>query len=316
MRDITLVIMAAGIGSRFGKGIKQLTPVGPSGELIMDYSVHDAIEAGFKKIVFILRKDILDEFRRTIAKKMEEYAEIDYAFQELDDLPEGFTCPPDRTKPWGTGQAVLCCKGIVNGPFAVVNADDYYGKEPYRIIYDYLVSERGARPGVSDICCAGFRLGNTLSEHGGVTRGICSIDENGFLTGVDETKNIYKTPEGAAVIRDGIKTPVDPDRKASMNMWGFGADFIDLLEEGFRQFLEELPEGDISTEFLLPIFIDRLIREGRAEVKVLPTEAEWFGVTYQEDKPAVIEAFRKLVDDGVYAESLYERCSGSSRTGS
>jgi len=311
MRDITLVIMAAGIGSRFGKGIKQLTPVGPSGELIMDYSVHDAIEAGFNKIVFILRKDILDEFRRTIAANMEKYAKIDYAFQELDDLPEGFTCPPERIKPWGTGQAVLCCKGIVDGPFAVINADDYYGKEPYKIIYDYLTSERSSRPGASDICCAGFRLGNTLSENGGVTRGICEVDENGFLTGVDETKNIFKTPEGAAVISGDVKRPIDPDRKASMNMWGFDAGFIGLLEDGFREFLEEQEEGDVSNEFLLPIFIDKLIKQGRAEVKVLPTDAEWFGVTYQEDKPAVIEAFAKLVADGEYEEDLYGRRSRS-----
>lgn len=306
MRDITLVIMAAGIGSRFGKGIKQLTPVGPSGELIMDYSVHDAIEAGFNRIVFILRKDILEEFRRTISEKMEGYVSVDYVFQELDDLPEGFTCPADRIKPWGTGQAVLCCKGVVEGPFAVVNADDYYGKEPYRILYDYLTSERPEEPGVSDICCAGFRLGNTLSENGGVTRGICDVDEEGFLTAVHETKNIYKTPEGAAVINGEEKIPVDPDKKASMNMWGFGEDFIGLLEEGFTEFLKEQQEGDISSEFLLPIYIDRLIREGRAKVRVLPTEASWFGVTYQEDKPAVIEAFARLVEEGVYKADLYD----------
>lgn len=306
MKDITLVVMAAGIGSRFGKGVKQLTPVGPSGELIMDYSVHDAIEAGFNKIVFILRKAILEEFRQTISKKMEGYASVDYVFQELDDLPEGFACPADRVKPWGTGQAVLCCRGVVKGPFAVINADDYYGKEPYRILYDYLTAERPATPGISDICCAGFRLGNTLSENGGVTRGICDVDEEGFLTGVHETKNIYKTADGAAVINGEERIPVDPDKIASMNMWGFGEDFIDLLEEGFTEFLKEQPEGDISNEFLLPIYIDQLIRAGRAKVRVLPTEASWFGVTYQEDKPAVIEAFARLVKEGVYKADLYD----------
>ncbi|MBR3396226.1 MAG: nucleotidyltransferase [Lachnospiraceae bacterium] len=306
MKDITLVVMAAGIGSRFGKGVKQLTPVGPSGELIMDYSVHDAIEAGFNKIVFILRKAILEEFRQTISKKMEGYASVDYVFQELDDLPEGFTCPADRIKPWGTGQAVLCCRGTVKGPFAVINADDYYGKEPYKILYDYLTSERPAEPGVSDICCAGFRLGNTLSENGGVTRGICDVNGEGFLTGVHETKNIYKTADGAAVINGEERIPVDPDKIASMNMWGFGEDFIDLLEGGFKEFLKEQPEGDISGEFLLPIYIDQLIRSGRAKVRVLPTEASWFGVTYQEDKPAVIEAFAELVKEGVYKADLYD----------
>ncbi len=305
MKETTLVIMAAGIGSRFGKGIKQLTPVGPSGELIMDYSVHDAAEAGFDKVVFILRKEILDEFHRKIGKAISSKIKIDYAFQELDDLPEGFTCPADRIKPWGTGQAILCCKGVVDGPFAVVNADDYYGKEPYRLIYDYLSAKEEENDDILDICAAGFILGNTLSEHGGVTRGICSLDDTGYLTGIDETKNIIKIPTGAAVIRDGIEIPIDPASKVSMNMWGFESKFIDYLERGFREFLGNLEEGDISTEFLLPIFIDQLIKSKEAKVKVLPTDATWFGVTYQEDKPPVIEAFAKLVKDGVYKDNLY-----------
>ena len=305
MKNTTLVIMAAGIGSRFGKGIKQLTPVGPSGELIMDYTVHDALEAGFNKVVFILRKDILDEFQRTIGKNIESRANVEYVFQELNDLPEGFTCPADRVKPWGTGQAVLCCKGVVNEPFCVVNADDYYGKEPYKLIHDYLVNDHEKKEGVMDICAAGFRLGNTLSENGGVTRGICTMDEEGRLVGIDETKNIVKTKDGAVIRTDAGDVPVDPDRKVSMNMWGFEAGFIDTLEEGFRNFLANIEEGDIKSEYLLPIYIDQLIKENRAEVKVLPTNETWFGVTFQEDKAAVIEAFAKLVKDGVYKENLY-----------
>lgn len=305
MQKTTLVIMAAGIGSRFGKGIKQLTPVGPSGELIMDYSVHDAIEAGFDKVVFILRKDIMDEFRKTIGKNMESKIEVDYAFQELEDLPAGFSCPPDRVKPWGTGQAVLCCKGVVDTPFAVINADDYYGKEPYVIIHDYLVNIADPQNGISDICCAGFKLGNTLSDHGGVTRGICHTDAAGRLTGIDETKNIVKTKDGAAVdTKEGLRA-LDVESPVSMNMWGFEKGFIDLLDEGFKAFLTALPEGNISDEFLLPIFIDELIKKKKAAVKVLPTNAEWFGVTYQEDRDAVVQAFLKLVEAGVYQKNLY-----------
>ena len=306
MENTTLVIMAAGIGSRFGKGIKQLTPVGPSGELIMDYSVHDAIEAGFNKIVFIIRKDIKDEFDRLIGQRIAQVADIDYVFQELDDLPEGFTCPPDRTKPWGTGQAVLCCKGVVKGKFAVVNADDYYGKEPYALLHDFLTKESSSDDPRMQICAAGFRLGNTLSENGGVTRGVCKVAEDGSLVGIDETKNIIKTEEGAAVLKeDGTKTPLDPENMVSMNMWGFPENFIDVLEKGFKEFLERLEPGDIKTEYLLPIYIDELLKADKAKISVLPTNETWFGVTYQEDKDSVIEAFKKLVAEGKYKKDLY-----------
>lgn len=297
--------MAAGIGSRYGKGVKQLAKVGPSGELIMDYSVHDAVEAGFDKVIFILRKSIFDEFKEAIGNRIGQMANVEYAFQELDDLPGDFTCPEGRTKPWGTGQAVLSCKDIIDSSFVVINADDYYGKEPYRIMHDYLVNETSQGDGIADICCAGFKLGNTLSDHGGVTRGICHLDSNGYLTGIDETKNIIKTASGASVEKDGKEIALDPDSFVSMNMWGFEKEFVDLLKDGFTQFLSALPAGDTSSEYLLPIYVDQLIKEKKARVKVLPTDAEWFGVTYQEDTPLVKQAFADLVAKGVYKENLY-----------
>ena len=291
MKKTALVIMAAGIGSRFGKGIKQLEPVGPNGEIIMDYSIHDALEAGFNKVVFIIRKDLEKDFKEVIGNRISKITEVEYAFQELDDLPAGFAKPEGRTKPWGTGQAVLACKGLVKEPFAVINADDYYGKDPFVKLHDYLVQEHDVDE-VMPISMAGFVLGNTLSDNGGVTRGVCVVDENGNLTGVNETKNIVKE--------------LDVKDLVSMNMWGLQPEFIDLLEKGFVEFLSAQKEGDVKGEYLLPIYIDELLHAGKAEVKVLPTDAEWFGVTYQEDKASVTEAFRKLIADGVYSEKLYD----------
>ena len=305
MKKTALVIMAAGIGSRFGKGIKQLAPVGPNGEIIMDYSIHDALEAGFNKVVFIIRKDIEEEFRTVIGNRIEKIAEVEYAFQALEDLPEGFEKPADRTKPWGTGQAVLAAKKVLSKPFMVINADDYYGKEAYVKVHDYLVQEQ-ADDGVMHICMAGFRLGNTLSDNGSVTRGICHI-EDGALTGVTETHDIYKTEKGAETrSEDNQVTELDVNSLVSMNMWGLTPEFMDILEKGFVEFLSEIKPGDIKKEYLLPEMIDRLIKAGKAKVDVLETKDTWFGVTYQEDKASVTEAFEKLVKDGVYPENLYK----------
>ncbi|MED9883168.1 MAG: sugar phosphate nucleotidyltransferase [Blautia sp.] len=305
MKKTALVIMAAGIGSRFGKGIKQLAPVGPNGEIIMDYSIHDALEAGFNKVVFIIRKDIEEEFRTVIGNRIEKIAEVEYAFQALEDLPEGFEKPADRTKPWGTGQAVLAAKKVLSEPFMVINADDYYGKEAYVKVHDYLVQEQ-ADDGVMHICMAGFRLGNTLSDNGSVTRGICHI-EDGALTGVTETHDIYKTEKGAETrSEDNQVTELDVNSLVSMNMWGLTPEFMDILEKGFVEFLSEIKPGDIKKEYLLPEMIDRLIKAGKAKVDVLETKDTWFGVTYQEDKASVTEAFEKLVKDGVYPENLYK----------
>ena len=305
MKKTALVIMAAGIGSRFGKGIKQLAPVGPNGEIIMDYSIHDALEAGFNQVVFIIRKDLEEEFRQVIGNRIEKITEVAYAFQALDDLPDGFTCPADRTKPWGTGQAVLAAESVLSEPFMVINADDYYGKEAYVKVHDYLVQEQ-PDDGILHICMAGFRLGNTLSDNGSVTRGVCHI-ENGALTGVTETHDIYKTadgaesrPEGGEVVTLNVKDLV------SMNMWGLTPAFMDTLKRGFVEFLQGVKEGEIKKEYLLPEMIDQLIKAGKAKVDVLETKDTWFGVTYQEDKASVTEAFKKLVEEGVYPSNLYK----------
>ncbi len=304
MRKTTLVVMAAGIGSRFGGGIKQLEPVGPSGEIIMDYSVYDAMQAGFDKVVFIIRKDLEKDFREIIGNRMEKIIETAYAFQELDDLPAGFQRPEGRTKPWGTGQAILCCKDLVQEPFAVINADDYYGKEAFVKVHDYLAGEHPAC-GKMDFCMAGFQLGNTLSENGGVTRGICSVNEDGHLTKVTETKNIVKTPEGAAVKgEDGRLTSVAADCPVSMNMWGFTPEIFEVLENGFAEFLKNLSDP-MKGEYLIPTIVDGLIQEQKANVTVLESRDKWFGVTYKEDKPAVVRSFRELIDAGVYREKLF-----------
>ena len=305
MRETTLVILAAGIGIRFGGGIKQLAPVGPSGEIIMDYSIYDALKAGFNKIVFIIRKDLEEEFRKVIGERIEKITEVEYVFQELDDLPEGFTKPADRTKPWGTGQAVLAAKKVLDEPFIVINADDYYGKEAYIKVHDYLIQEQ-PKDGRIHICMAGFRLGNTLSDNGSVTRGICNI-ENGQLTGVDETHDIFKTADGAeARNADGSVRKLDVKDLVSMNMWGLTPDFMEILEKGFVEFLSSLAPDDIKKEYLLPILVDQLIKNGSASVDVLETKDTWFGVTYQEDKEAVMEAFKNLTDAGVYPQGLYK----------
>lgn len=301
--DTTLVVLAAGIGSRFGKGIKQLEPVGPGGEIIMDYSIHDALEAGFNRVVFIIRHDLYDDFYEMIGRRMEKICPVAYAFQEKTDLPQGFACPPERKKPFGTGHAVIACRGIVNEPFLVINADDYYGKECFRIAHDFLLAHEGAK---GEYCMPGFILENTLSENGAVTRGICRVNADGYLSGVTETGGLIRIKDGAATEKDGVQTPVDPRAIVSMNMWALTPDFIDELEKNFPAFLAGLPEGDIKSEYMLPSEIDRMIKSGRARVRVIPTHDKWFGVTYHEDKENVVRAFRALHEAGVYHEPLYD----------
>ncbi|MBQ8356821.1 MAG: nucleotidyltransferase [Clostridia bacterium] len=300
----SLVIMAAGIGSRFGGGIKQLEPVGPNGEIIMDYSIHDALEAGFDRVVFIIRRDLEADFRTIIGERIERICPVAYAFQEKEDLPKGFTCPAGRTKPWGTGQAVLSCRGIVNEPFLVINADDYYGKEGFRIAHDFLVAN-GMRKG--SFCMPGFILKNTLSDNGGVSRGICRVDAAGNLTGVTETHGLVRDGRGAAVEKEGMRVPVDPDSIVSMNMWALTPDFLDELAVGFAEFLDALPAGELKAEYLLPTVIDGMIKAGKATVRVRPTHDRWFGVTYREDKASVVKAFEELYAAGVYQADLYAK---------
>ena len=362
MKETALVIMAAGIGSRFGGGIKQLAPVGPSGEIIMDYSIHDAIEAGFNKVVFIIRKDLEKDFKEIIGNRIEKQIPVIYAYQELNALPEGYEvtegrtkpwgtgqavlmvkglidCPflvinaddyygkegfrkiheymvnalPEgyevtegRTKPWGTGQAVLMVKGLIDCPFLVINADDYYGKEGFRKIHEYMVNEMTEDGDVYDICMGGFILKNTLSDNGAVTRGVCE-EENGILKKVTETYDIRMIEDGLhAADEAGNPVKVQPEQLVSMNMWGLPVSFLNELEKGFPEFLDSLKPGDIKAEYLLPKIIDKLVHEGKAKVRVLDTPDKWFGVTYKEDKQAVVDAIKGLIDAGVYKEKLFD----------
>lgn len=294
----TLVILAAGLGSRFGGGIKQLEPVDDNGHIIMDYSIHDAIEAGFNKIVFIIRHDIEDDFKSVIGNRIEAVCnqlgvEVGYAFQEVTNVPNFDRKDEvnDRTKPWGTGHAVLACDGLIDSSFAVINADDYYGKNGFKVASSFLDNNDG-------YALVGYQLKNTLSDNGGVTRGICSVDD-GKLVGIEETKNIIKTEDGASV--DG--RVLDSQSLVSMNFWCYPADFIDVLKKGFSVFLENMSDP-MKDEYLLPTIADGMLKDG-VQFSVLPTDDKWFGVTYKEDKPAVVESFRKLIESGVYKEDLY-----------
>lgn len=299
----SLVIMAAGLGSRFGGGIKQLETVGPNGELIIDYSVHDAIEAGFDKIIFIIRREIEHDFRSVIGDRISNECErlgvkVCYAFQSLEDIPNGRKLPQGRTKPWGTGQAVLAGKKFISEPFAVINADDYYGKNAFVQIHDFLVEQGSASP--DTLCMAGFILKNTLSENGSVTRGICHVDNSGFLTDIAETRNIVKKNNEAYA----DDTLLDINSHVSMNMWGFAPEFIGRLEKGFENFFNSI-EDELKAEYLLPIFIGRLLAEKAVSVKVLETNDKWFGITYKEDVPSIREEFKKLTESGCYSEKLF-----------
>lgn len=306
MKSAALVIMAAGIGSRFGGGgVKQLTSFGPSGEIIMDYSIHDAIEAGFDKVVFVIRKSMEADFREVIGDRIAKKISVAYAFQEMEDLPEGCSVPEGRTKPWGTGQAILACREVVHEPFAVINADDYYGKDAFKKVYDYLVNAQEKGQGRYQFCMAGFVLKNTLSEHGGVTRGICRMNEQGELTEICETRGIIKTADGAAVMQeDGTLAALDTESLVSMNFWGFTPDFIDELEKGFEKFLGNIKGKEDKAEYLLPTIVDGLIKEKRVDLTVLPSMDHWFGVTFLADVPYVKQAILELVEQGLYPEKL------------
>ncbi|EEG73542.1 sugar phosphate nucleotidyltransferase [[Clostridium] hylemonae] len=307
MGKATLVIMAAGIGSRFGDGIKQLESVGPNGEIIMDYSIYDALQAGFDKVVFIIRSDIEQDFKEIIGKRIEKKVRVEYAYQEVGDIPEKYEMKfRGRTKPWGTGQAVLCCKEIVSEPFLVINADDYYGKEAYKKAYSYLTQYQN-RSDILSICMIGFILKNTLSENGGVTRGICRVNSDGMLTDIVETYNIVKRSD-EAWIKGGLHPiAINVESEVSMNMWGLKPEFFDILEKEFLSFLDKAEVLDMKTEYLLPTIIGNLIKDEKIKVKVLQSQDKWFGVTYKEDKEMVASEISELVNKGVYPNCLVEQ---------
>ena len=306
MGTATLVVMAAGIGSRFGGGIKQLEPVGPNGELIIDYSVYDAINAGFDKVVFVIRKSLEKDFKERIGNRIEKVVKVEYVYQELEDIPEQYQSQFNgREKPWGTGQAILCCKSVVKEPFLVINADDYYGKNAYVAGYKYLVSEKN----VSDklqIGMISYILENTLSENGGVTRGVCQVSDDHMLINVVETKNIMKTECGAMVRSEDEEVTIDVKTPVSMNMWGFSTQIFEVLQTGFEEFLGNLLSRDYTKEeYLLPKIVENLLGSQSAEVQVIDSNEKWFGITYKEDKEAVVSSVRQLVDAGVYPTKLF-----------
>ncbi|MDO5702466.1 MAG: nucleotidyltransferase [Lachnospiraceae bacterium] len=305
MKKTSLVIMAAGMGSRYGGGIKQIDPIGPSGEIILDYSVHDALRSGFNKVVFIIRRDLEKDFRDRIGKRIEGLTEVEYAFQELGDIPEGFSVPEGRVKPWGTGHAVLAGRNVIKEPFCVINADDYYGREGFHLIHNALVhtEDKGtAEP--QAVIMAAFAMKNTLSDNGGVTRGILEKDEHGLITGIRETKNIIKTEDGPAAVTPEGMMKLDGDSLVSMNMWGLQPSFVEVLFEGFRSFLADGVGDPLTGEYLLPDIIDRKIADGSASVEVLRTGDTWFGVTYKEDRDAVRGSIEALIKQGVYTSPL------------
>ena len=297
----TLFILAAGMGSRYG-GLKQLDGLGPSGETIMDYSVYDALRAGFGKIVFVIRHDFEQEFREKVISKYEGHVPVEVVFQDINNLPAGFKPNPERTKPWGTNHAVLMGKDVIKEPFAVINADDYYGADSFRILGDFLRSVEGKK---GHYCMVGFKIENTLSENGGVSRGLCEVSPEGDLTGVTECHGICRK-DGKLVqtLADGTEAPFPEGANVSMNMWGFTPDYFDYSEKAFVKFLEKNAD-ELKAEFYIPTVVNDLIENKEIVLKVKETPSKWFGVTYAADRPATVAQFRKLVDEGLYPEKLF-----------
>lgn len=296
MANPVLVVMAAGMGSRYG-GLKQIDPVGPNGQIIMHYSIYDAWKAGFRRVVFIIKEELLDAFRERIGNAAEKLMQVDYVFQSPDKLPEGCTMPEGRTKPLGTGHAIYCVRGVVSEPFAVINADDFYGAQAFQCLYDYLKDAQDDDK--YRYCMVGYRVENTLTENGTVSRGICEADENGYLADIVERTAISRDTNG--VISDPEAGEIAEGTLVSMNMWGFTPSFLDELETGLRTFMtDELPKNPAKGEYYLPFAVDHLIQNGQATAKVLQTSAQWYGVTYKEDKPVVVDALRRMTEAGLY----------------
>ena len=296
MANPVLVVMAAGMGSRYG-GLKQIDPVGPNGQIIMHYSIYDAWKAGFRRVVLIIKEELLDAFRERIGNAAEKLMQVDYVFQSPDKLPEGCTMPEGRTKPLGTGHAIYCVRGVVSEPFAVINADDFYGAQAFQCLYDYLKDAQDDDK--YRYCMVGYRVENTLTENGTVSRGICEADENGYLADIVERTAISRDANG--VISDPEAGEIAEGTLVSMNMWGFTPSFLDELETGLRTFMtDELPKNPAKAEYYLPFAVDHLIQNGQATAKVLQTSAQWYGVTYKEDKPVVVDALRRMTEAGLY----------------
>jgi len=300
----TLVVMAAGMGSRFG-GLKQITPVGPNEEVIMDYSIYDAIRAGFGKVVFVIKEEMLEVFKNSIGKRIEGLVETVYVFQKLDMLPKGYSLPNGRSKPWGTAHAVMCCKDYVNTPFLVINADDFYGVTTYKLIHDYLIGLKEEKD-FYQYSMVGFKLGNTLSENGHVARGICQVDDFGFLRGIEERTEIKKFQHDVKY-REVEETwvSISENTIVSMNAWGLTPSIFNELEKKFSSFLLEKQDEILKAEYFLPAVIDSLIRENEVKVKVLKSEEKWYGVTYKEDKNIIENAILKFINNGIYPGNLW-----------
>ena len=296
----TLFVLAAGMGSRYG-GLKQIDGLGPSGETIMDYSVYDALRAGFGKVVFVIRKDFEEAFRKAVISKYADKVPCEVCFQSVDKVPEGCTYNPERTKPWGTNHAVLMAKDLIREPFAVINADDFYGRESFQVLADYLKSVEGT---TGKYCMVGYRVANTLSENGSVSRGVCATDENGYLTDVVERTKIEKVGDKIIYTEDGVDTEISPNSPVSMNMWGFTPEYFEYVEKAFVEFLHARGQ-ELKSEFYIPTLVNDMIRSGEATCKVLDTTSKWFGVTYAEDRPQVVMKINNLVKEGVYPEKLF-----------
>ncbi len=303
-KSATLVIMAAGMGSRFG-GLKQIEPVGPGGEIILDYSVYDAVRAGFDKVIFIIKKEIEEDFRKITDGRYDGKIKVDYAFQELNNLPDGFSCPEGRVKPWGTAHAIYSCKGLVDGPFAVINADDYYGVETFRVIHDELTAEKESTDAYP-FSMVGFKVENTLTENGHVARGVCKI-EDGYMTDiVERTKIMYR--DGKIMFTEDGETweEIPEGTPVSMNLWGFTPEIITEIENRFADFLKKNADNALKCEFYIPFVVDELVKAGKAKVKALDTDEKWYGVTYKEDKQSVMDALKEKTDKGIYPIPLWK----------
>ena len=310
--NTTIIIMAAGIGSRFGTGIKQLAKMAPNGEIIMDFSIYDAKAAGFTKVVFVIRKAIEAEFKEVIGNRLSKVMPVEYVYQELENLPDGYEVPAGRVKPWGTGQAILACKSVVKEPFVIINADDYYGKEAFIKLHDFLISENENKEKMN-LAMAGFSLKNTLSENGTVTRGVCVADANGYLEKVIETTGIQIVDGKIQCDNAEVSKWITSDTMVSMNMWAGYPDFLQYIDEGFTRFLDTLGENPEKKEYLLPNIVAELLEKNLASVKVLNTSDRWIGITYKEDIEPAQEKFHLMIEDGTYPKEFWKSYGGKSR---